>query len=171
MAMCYEFWSATTAALTAPPVAVASSAVANTVRTVMQIKGTMLFRVKEWGYTLTAQPAAPCIIELIDTGAIPATMATAFVAGDAVKYNDVNSADAPPFTLATNASGFGVASVEGTITATRLLDFQYENGLYVKKQIPLGLEPEVPATNYLRLRITPTTASAVSILGYVLLET
>jgi hypothetical protein len=168
-ASCYEVWSATTAALTAPAAAVASSATANTVRTVQQLKSTQLIRVIEWGYTLTASPAAPCIVELIDTGAINATMATAYVAGDIIKYNNV-SADTAPLTLATTGSGFGVASAEGTITATRLLDFQYENGLYIKKQIPLGREPEVPSTNYLRVRITPTTAAAVSIVSYIIFE-
>lgn len=172
MAMCYEFWSAATAALTSPPTSVPSSAVANTPRTVMQIKGTMLFKVVEWGYTLTAAPGAACIVELIDTGTVPATALTAYAAGDIVKYNDVNSGDTPPFTLATNGSGFGNASVaEGTISATRLIDYQYENGVYVKKQIPLGREPEIPATNYLRMRITPTTSVAINIVGYVIAET
>jgi hypothetical protein len=165
----YIVWSATTAALTAPAATVASSAVANTVRTVQQVKATQLIRVIEWGYSLNALAAAPCQIELIDTGAINATMGTAYVAGDVTKYANAN-ADAAPLTLGTASSGWGVASAEGTITATRLLDYQYENGLYIKKQIPLGREPEVPSTNYLRVRITPTTAAAVNIISYIIFE-
>jgi hypothetical protein len=167
----YKIWSATTAALTAPPAAVASNATLNTVRTVQQLKATQTFRVVEWGYTLTANPAAPCEIELIDTGAINATMATAYVAGDIIKYANASQADTAPLTLATTGSGWGVASAEGTITASRLLDFNYENGLYIKQQFPLSREPEVPATNYLRVRITPTTSVAVSIVSYITIET
>jgi hypothetical protein len=168
-ASCYQVWSATTAALTAPPAAAASSATANTVKTVLQLKATQLIRVVEWGYTLTASPAAACEIELIDTGTVAATMASAFAAGDIVKYNN-SAADAAPLTLGPGSSGYGQSTAEGTITATRLLDFNYENGLYIKKQIPLGREPEVPSTNYLRIRITPTTAAAISIVGYVIFE-
>lgn len=169
MASTYLVYGATTAALTAPPVAVASSGSANTVRTVAQFKFTQAVHIKEWGYSLTAIPTAPCEIELVDTGLIAATMATAFIAGDFIKYNNAN-ADTPPVTLGTGASGFGVASAEGTVTATRLLGFRYENGLWVEKQIPLGDYPEVLSTNYLRIRITPTTAAVVSILPYIMFE-
>lgn len=174
MGMCYQLWSAATAALnTGPPSMIASSATAGTRETIMQIKGTMLYRIKEWGYTLSQIPGAACDIELIDTGAVGATLPNAFAVGDIVKFNDVNSADTPPFTLGTSASGYGATTGanEGTITATRLLDYQRESGIYIKKQIPLGLEPEVPASNYLRMRITPSTSVAVSIVGYVLIET
>jgi hypothetical protein len=166
----YKIWSATTAALTAPPVAVASNATANTVRTVQQLKATQSFRVIEWGYTLTALAPAPCVIELLDTGLIAATMATAYIAGDIIKYSNASQADTAPLTLGTGSSGFGVASAEGTITASRLLDFNYENGLYVKQQFPLNREAEVPAANYLRVRITPTTSVAVSIVSYITFE-
>lgn len=166
----YKLWSATTAALTAPPVAAVSSGTANTVKTIQQLKLTQSFRVIEWGYSLTQTPASNCEIELIDTGAIPATMATAYVAGDIVKYSNVANADTPPLTLGTGSSGFGLATAEGTITATRLLDFNYENGLYVKQQFPLSREAEVPAANYLRVRITPTAAGAISIVSYITIE-
>lgn len=165
-ASCYQAWSATTAALTGPAASVASNSTANTVRTVMQLKFTSLSRITEWGYTLTGLPGAAAIIELLDTGTVAATMATAFVSGDIVKFNNSN-ADAANLTLGTGASGWGVASAEGSITATRLLDMQYENGLYIKKQYPLSREPEVPTANYLRFRITPTTSVPVNVIGYV----
>lgn len=170
-ASCYKVWSAPTAALTAPPAPLASNASANTVRTIQQLKPTQLIRVIEYGYVITgALPAAPFIIELIDTGLIAATGLTAYNAGDIIKYNNA-SADAAPLTLSTSTSGFWVSgAAEGTITATRLLDYKQENGLYLDKQYPLNREPEVPATNYLRVRVTPTTAVAVSVVTYITFE-
>ena len=170
MASCYEVWGATTAVLTAPPVAALSSASANTVGTVQHLKFTQRVTLVEWGYALKQAAAAPCAVELIDTGTVPATGLTAYVAGDIVRYNNTLITDTPPLTLGTGASGFGLAAGEGVITATRLLDFQWEGGLYIKKQIPLGRDPEVPSPNYLRIRITPTSAVAVSIVPYVIFE-
>jgi len=172
MSSLFTLWSATTAALSAPPVPAVSSAVANTTRTLQQIKPTQRVTVVEWGYSLQTAAPVPCAIEPIDTGTVPAAVLTAYVAGDIPRFNNTGITDTPPFTLGTSASGFGLAAsaAEGTITATRLLDFKWEGGLWTNKQYPLGRDAEVPATNYLRVRLTPLSAVAVSFVSYVIIE-
>jgi hypothetical protein len=105
-------------------------------------------------------------MELVETGTIFATVTTI---GSGIRaYNDVSG----PVSLAvagTAATGFN-ASAEGTIVASRLLDYQYENGLYFKKQFPLGREPEVNAASALRIRATPTSAVAVNVMPYIVWE-
>lgn len=166
-APCYICWAADTSAATGPPAAVATSATSGTVKTLLQIKpGTPKIRIVEWGYTISATPAAPVQIELVETGTVFATVTTI---GSGIRtYNDVTGAASQAAT-GTSATGFN-ASAEGTITASRLLDYQYENGLYFKKQFPLGREPEVNGGNALRIRATPTSAVAVNIMPYVIWE-
>lgn len=170
MARLFQVWGAATAALTAPPVLIASSASTSTPKTAMQLKpNTREICVIEWGYTIDVLPTAGLRVELIDTGTVPATGLTNFAAGDIIKYGSPNDAASTLSTGGGNTSGFG-ATGEGTITATRLADFHYENGLYLNKQYPLAREFYVPITNYLRVRITPSSAAIVNILPYILFE-
>lgn len=166
-APCYIVWAADTSASTGPPTAVATSAVSGTVKTILQLKtGAPKARIIEWGYTLDAAPAAPLRVELVETGLIFATVTTI---GSGIRtYNDVTGV-ASQAAAGTAATGFN-ASAEGTITASRLLGYQYENGIYFKQQFPLGREPEVNGASALRVRATPTSASAVNIMPYIIWE-
>lgn len=166
-APCFIAWAADTSAATAPPAVVATSATSGTVKTILQIKpATPKIRIIEWGYALSALPAAPLQIELVETGTVFATVTT--IGSGVRNYNDVTG-PASAVVAGTAATGFN-ASAEGTITASRLLDYQYENGLYLKKQFPLGREPEVNGGSSLRIRATPTSNAAVSMQAYIIWE-
>lgn len=172
-APCYQAWNQDTHALTAAP-GLQTTAATVTGRTMLQIAtaAAVALRPIEWGYVLSAVPAAPVALELIDTGAVPATGLTAHVAGSINKAN-VPTGAASSVQLGTALTGYtnsAAAGGEGSITATRLLDFHEENGLYLNKQYPLGREWEIPAGNFLRIRATPGSAVAVSLLVYVLWE-
>ena len=157
-----------TAALTAAP-AFGASAATVIPKTLLQIApgATSPIRITEWGYMLSAVPAAPVLMELVDTGAGFATV-TAHVSGGIGKYN-VPTGTGSAVQLGTALTGYN-ASAEGTITATRLLAMMVENGLAFKMQFPLGREPEIAAGGCLRVRATPGSASAVNILTYVIWE-
>lgn len=166
-APCYIAWNADTSAATGPPSTAATSAVSGTVKTMLQIKpGTPKIRIIEWGYTLDAAPAAPLRVELVETGTVFATVTT--IGSGIRNYNDVTG-PASQASAGTSATGF-TATAEGTITASRLLDYQYESGIYFKKQFPLGREPEINGASSLRIRATPTSAVAVNIACYIVWE-
>jgi hypothetical protein len=168
MAQSFIAFNQATAALTAAPAFQASAATVIP-KTLLQIVpgANSPIVVTEWGYLLSAVPAAPVLMELVDTGAIFATV-TAHVAGGIAKYNAPTSSGSP-VQLGTALTGYN-ASAEGTITATRLLAMMVENGLAFKQQFPLGREPAVAAGGCLRVRATPGSASAVNILTYVIWE-
>lgn len=171
-APCFIAYNQATAALTAAPAFQASAATV-VPRTMQQIAAgaSAAIRVVEWGYMLNAVPPAPAIIELIDTGAIFASGLTAHVAGGIGKYS-IPTGAASAVQLGTALTGYNVAgaATEGTITATRLLGVNPENGLSFKQQFPQGREPEVAAGGCLRVRVTPGSASAISIITYVIWE-
>lgn len=170
-APCYIAWNAAMPT-TSPPAGQATGAISGTPRTMLQIapSATKKIRIIEWGYTFPAAPTANAQVELVDTGAIFASGLTAHVANGVIPVNDVG-AGASDARLGAALTGYATAPpTEGTIVATRVLDFQYENGLYFKKQFPLGREPEVPAGNALRIRVTPSSAAALTILAYVCWE-
>jgi hypothetical protein len=138
------------------------------IKTLMQLAtpSTEDLVVIEWGISFDGTAAAtPIQVELVDTN-VAATV-TAYGASDLVKHNNPNG---PPslMTLGTTASGF-TATAEGTITATRVLDYQLvaPTGAYVK-QFPLGREPSVPVSRFLRVRVT--AAAAVNATCYVIWE-
>lgn len=164
-ASCFIIHNADTSALTAAPAGAATAATV-TVKTMLQIKtGTSKVRVIEWGYALSAVPAAPVQIELVETGTVFATVTTI---GSGIRpYNDANGVS--QLVAGTSATGF-TASAEGTVTATRLFDWQFENGLYYKKQFPLGREPEIAPSSSLRIRATPGSAAAVTLSCFVVIE-
>lgn len=171
-APCFIAHNNATGALTAPPAAQATLATTNP-RTMLQIAPNATapgIRVVAWGYSLDVQPASNPRVELIDTGAVFASTLTAHVAAGIHKWNKP-SAEASSVQLGTALTGYAAGAVtEGTITATRLLDYNYENGLYFKREFSLGREPEIPPGNCLRIRVTPTSAAAVNILCWVMWE-
>lgn len=168
-APCFIAWNAATGALTGPPTAVATSATSGTVKTMLQIVpgSAQKIRIIEWGYTFDAAPTNNVRMELVETGSIAATV-TAHVAAGIVAYNDA-SGGTSGVQLSTSTTGY-TASAEGSITASRLLAYQYENGLYFKQQFPLGREPEVGVGKILRVRATPTSNAAVNVSTYVIWE-
>lgn len=129
-------------------------------------------KVVEWGISFDGSAAAtPIKCELLTTGAINATI-TEFVAADIISLDPNTAAvtdDFPfAFTAAGDESGY-TATVEGTITATRVFDVQYiaPTNQYIK-QFPLGREPMFKASEFLRIRVT--AAAAVNCYCYVIIE-
>jgi hypothetical protein len=163
-APCFISWNAVTSALSSPMVGTASSAVSGTVKTLLQIAPAKKIRVVEWGYIFASIPAGPFQMELVETGTIFATVTT----GSISNYNDVTGSISSA-TTGVNATGFN-ASAEGSVVASRLLAQTEDNALYFKQQFPLGREPEVGAGAALRVRGTPSTSAAVTVLTYVIWE-
>lgn len=167
MTVCFIAWAADTSAATGPPTPVATAAVAGTVKTLLQLKAnaSQPLSVVEWGYTFDATPVAPVRMELVVTGTVAATVTT--LGAGARPFN--NPAVTSVIQVGTAASGFN-ATAEGTITASRLGDYHYENGLYLKKQYPLGREFELAPGEVLRIRATPTSAAAINVMPYIIWE-
>jgi len=163
-APCFITWNGLSNALTAPLAGAATNAT-TTVKTMLQVKaGVGKIRVVEWGYRFLAAPTAPVHMELIETGTVFATVTT----GNILAYNDVTG----PVSLAptgTAATGF-TSTAEGTITASRLLADTLDSGTYFSQQFPLGREPEINAGACLRIRATPGTAAATTVVCYVAWE-
>lgn len=139
------------------------------IKTLLQIAtpSTKKIKIVEWGISFDGfVAAAPIICELIDTGAVNATV-TAHVAAGVPPYEDA-SGPASLMTLGTAATGY-TSSAEGTITATRVLDVQQiaPTAQYVK-QYPLGREPEVNVSKFLRIRVK--AAAAVNAICYIIWE-
>lgn len=157
----YNGASPTTAALS--PVTTGTA-----IKTLLQIAtpSTRMIRVVEWGISFDGSAAAtPGKVELIQTD-VAATV-TAHVAAGVPSHNDPN-APASLVTLGTSATGY-TASAEGTTTASRLLDYQHiaPTSQYVK-QYPLGREPVVAVSKFLRVRVT--FAAAINAICYVIWE-
>lgn len=138
------------------------------IKTMLQIatSSTSPIWVDEWGIGFDGTVAAtPVNCELIETGAVNATV-TAHVAAGVQQYDRVADGGAAPVTLGTAATGY-TATAEGTVTATRYGDFQLvpPSSLYVK-QFPLGREFFVPPSKFLRIRVT--AAAAVNCWCYVI---
>lgn len=135
------------------------------IKTLLQIAtpSTCELRISEWGISFDGSAAAtPIKVELIDTN-VAATV-TAHTTSTVLSLNDTGTT-ASKMSMGTTATGY-TASAEGTITATRLLDYQQiaPTGQFVK-QWPLGLEPEVAVSRFLRIRVT--AAAAVNAVCYV----
>lgn len=164
-APCYITWNAVTSALTSPMAGTATSATAGTVKTILQLKpGTPKIRIIEWGYEFTATPTSPVQMELIETGAVFATVS----AGSIGTYSDVTG-PASQASTGTAATGFN-ASAEGTITATRLLGQTSDSATYFVQQFPLGREPEINGGNCLRIRATPGASAATTVRCHIVWE-
>lgn len=147
---------------------VATSATADEEKTLLQVRaGSAKIRVIEWGYGFEFAPANPVRVELLGTGLVGATI-TQHVAADLMPWADVGASSTVDIST-TSDSGYN-ASAEGSITATRLLDYAFETGPVYKKQFPLGREPEVDSGDVLRVRATPTAAAASNMWAYLVWE-
>lgn len=150
---------------TAAPVSVTTG---TAVKTMLQIStpSTRPIRVIEWGISFDGSAAAvPIKCELLETD-VAATV-TAYIASGIQKYSDPN-APASLVTLGVSNSGY-TSSAEGSITATRVFDAQLvaPTNQYVH-QFPLGREPEVAVSKFLRIRVTAPVA--VNAYAYVVWE-
>lgn len=143
------------------------------IKTMLQVKGVIPFRVVEWGFSFDGSSAAtPGKCELIETGTVFGTVTAAVNAditqydGEAISFGDPTTA---LITVGTSATGYTCTS-EGSITAVRNLDGpqliaptnQYP------KQFPLGYRPLISAAKALRIRCTFGTA--VNAYCYVIIE-
>lgn len=156
----------TTAALV--PVATGTS-----LKSLLQVKpsATKPLKIIEWGISFDGSAAAtPGKVELLEVD-VAATV-TAFVANDIHKLDGEALACGDPTTnliqVGTTSSGY-TASAEGTITAVRLFDVQQipPTGQYVK-QFPLGREPVVQISKFLRIRVH--FGATVNAVCYVVVE-
>jgi hypothetical protein len=159
------YWAANGASpTTAAQVPVATGAA---IKTLLQIAtpSTTGISVIEWGISFdgVTASAVPGKVELLQTD-VAATSGT--------------SLTPTIFSIDTTASlcvgGTGATcfspSTEGTITATRVFDVQHitpNGGLYVK-QYPLGREPFITVSKFLRVRVT--FAATVNAYTYIIWE-
>jgi hypothetical protein len=157
----YIAYNAITSALSSPMTGTATSSTSGTVKTILQIKPGAKIQVVEWGYSFTSAPASPVQMELIETGTVFATVTS----GGILNYNTPTLTTSAA-TTGTAATGYN-ASAEGTITATRLLAQNFDMSTFFKQQFPLDREPEVLSGSSLRVRATPTTSAASTVLCYV----
>ena len=167
----YTIWNGA-APTTAKRVAVTTG---TSIKTMLQIKmgtsgGPSRFKIVEWGISFDGSAlATPISCELLTTGTVAATVTAHVAAG--IQANDpltTTPTSGVPFTFSTTTTGY-TATDEGSIVASRTLDAQLILPLsqYVK-QWPLGREPMVLATNYLRVRVH--AGAAVNCLCYVVVE-
>lgn len=138
------------------------------IKTLLQIAtpSTEDLKVVQWGITFDGTAVGtPIKCELVETD-VAATV-TAHVAAGITSWSNPND-PASLVTLGASATGY-TASAEGTTTATRMLDFALvpPNGGYVM-QFPLGREPTVRISKFLRVRVT--AAAAVNAFTYVVWE-
>lgn len=166
MGLRYITWGGVTSDLTSP---LAGVSVGTTTKTVLQALPDPNYPVTiiQWGYNFvgSAVPTSPVQMELIDTGTIFATVTS----GSVGKWGD-SSGPASQATIGTSSTGYGPASAEGSITATRLLD-QHSYPADWASQFPQGREPRIPAGDCVRIRGTNLAASGtVSVVPYIIWE-
>lgn len=143
-------------------------AVTNAINTLLQIAtpSTENIKIVEWGISFDASAAAvPVLCELLQTD-------VAATAGTSLTPTVYSPSDAPASLCVggTGATMFNDGAItEGTITGTRVFDAQLiaPTNQYVK-QFPLGREPTVPISKFLRVRTTAPVA--VNAICYVIWE-
>lgn len=139
----------------AAPVAVTTGVA---IKTMLQLStpSTRAIRIVQWSISFDGSAAAtPIKVELVETSA--AATVTAYGAADITKFSDPN-APASLLTLGTANSGY-TASAEGTPGTSRAFftDFVPPTGsIFI--QYPLGREPELPVSKFLRIRVTAAAA-------------
>jgi hypothetical protein len=141
-------------------------ATGTSIKTLLQIAtpSTTNLTILEWGISFDGSAAAtPIKVELLqtDVAATSGTSLTPTIWGDP-------NAPASLCVGGTGATCFS-PSAEGTITAVRMFDVQLiaPTNQYVK-QYPLGREPEVPISKFLRVRVT--AGASVNAYTYVIWE-
>jgi hypothetical protein len=163
----YRAYNGAAAALTA---ALAPVATGTAIKTLLQLSPKSGIDLKPigWGISFDGSAAAtPGKVELIETD-VAATV-TAFATGDVIKMTNPAgpAADTAYITLGTANSGF-TASAEGSITATRLIDYQLigNTSQYIY-QWALGTGAIAQAGKFLRIRVTfGTTVNAVCFIDF-----
>jgi len=138
------------------------------INTLLQIAtpSTENLKVVEWGISFDGSAAAtPILVELLQTD-------VAATAGTSLTPTVFGPSDAPASLCVggTGATMFNDGAIaEGTITATRVFDAQLvaPTNQYIK-QYPLGREPVVPVSKFLRIRVTAPTG--VNAICYVIWE-
>jgi hypothetical protein len=140
------------------------------IKTMLQLQTPATQRIKlvAWGVSCNgAAAAAGPQWELCSTGSVAATV-TAHVAAGLVPQNAEGEGLASQLTLGTTGTGY-TGTAEGTITAVKMYDsaFLQPTGCYVY-QFPLGLEPQVPISTIVRVRVT--AAAAVNALCWIVWE-
>lgn len=127
-----------------------------------------IISVVAWGISFDANGVAtPGVCELIETD-VAATV-TAYVAADIQKYSDPNAPASAIQIGSTTKSGFGPASAEGTITATRMADLQQISPMnQYSKEWALDREFECLPAKFLRVRLT--FATTVNVLCWVIFK-
>lgn len=141
-------------------------ATGTSIKTLLQIAtpATENLKVVEWGISFDGSAAAtPIRVELLQTD-VAATTGTSLTP-------TIYTPDSAPASLCVGGTAATCFSptVEGTITATRVFDVQFiaPTNQYVK-QFPLGREPAVPVSKFLRVRVT--AAASVNAYCYVVWE-
>jgi len=143
------------------------------IKTLLQVKAgtTKPLQVVEWGISFDGSAAAtPGIIELCETD-VAATVTTLATA-DIHKLDAEALAGGDPVTnlipVGTTSTGY-TSSGEGSITAIRQFDVQHiaPTNQYVK-QFPLGLEPVVQVSKFLRIRVK--FGAAINAICYVVVK-
>ena len=136
------------------------------IKTLLQVAtpATVDIHVIEWGISFDGSAAAtPIKVELLQTD-VAATSGTSLTP---TLYGNPN-APASLCVGGTGATNFS-PTVEGTITATRVFDAQLiaPTNQYVK-QFPLGREPWIPVSKFLRVRVT--AGATVNCYTYIIWE-
>lgn len=142
--------------------ATASVAVANGVKTMLQLAtpSTRQIQVISWGYSIDVAPGGIGTVELIQTD-VAATVTAHVAAG--VQPLDPN-APASLLTLGTSATGY-TASAEGTTTASRIFDARKvpvaagSTDLSYSYQFMPDERPIVAVSKFLRVRTTFTSTT------------
>lgn len=140
------------------------------IKTLLQVEpsATKPLQIVEWGISFDGSAAAtPIKVELLETD-VAATV-TAHVAAGIVKFDGeaLNGGDPTTNLIQVGTANTGyTATAEGTITTTRVFDAQLiaPTNQYIK-QFPLGLEPQIQVSKFLRIRVT--AGAAVNAYCYV----
>lgn len=141
----------------------ASVSTGTAIKTMLQIAtpSNRKLQIIAWGFSFDDPPGADGVLELLETD-VAATVTAHVAAG--VQPEDAND-PASLVTLGTSATGY-TATVEGTITATRLFDVVSLSSTSGESVLSGGREwlpnrgPIIPVSKFLRVRATtPSTAS------------
>jgi hypothetical protein len=153
--------------------AFATVATGTAIKTMLQVKpsATASMKVLRWGISFDGSAAStPGKVELIETD-VAATV-TASATADIIKYDGVALNGGDPVTnlivVGTTSTGY-TSSGEGSITAVRNFDIQLlpPTAPYIY-EFPMGREPVVQISKFLRIRVTFGTT--VNVYCWVLVE-
>ncbi len=129
------------------------------IKTMLQIKAPSAapILVWKWGLDFDGTGTTPIKCELIETGAVAATLSSAHTSTGIQQYGQAQVAS--QVQLGTTASGYSSNGTEGTITATRYAAINSVlPGNGDRNEWSLGREFWVPAGNIIRIRVTATAA-------------